>query len=136
MTGIKNVIGSLKEQAERLRRSAPNLSVADIIAIPRDDIEEGKAFVLMNRKEYRNHIKAIHKANNPQLKPLESRNSSALKRLAKIAEIIECVENRCMAADGPVTPTLDEMTPTEIRQIYQLAGDEPSPKSTPSNKKA
>ena len=42
-------------------------------------------------------------------------------RLAKIAEIIEAVDNRCMAADGPVTPTLQEMTQTELSAIYAIA---------------
>lgn len=43
------------------------------------------------------------------------------QRLAKIAQIIENVDNRCMLADGPVTPTLQEMTQKEISQIYKLA---------------
>ena len=42
-------------------------------------------------------------------------------RLAKIADIIEKVDLRCMAADGPVTPTLKEMTQEEISKIYELA---------------
>ena len=42
-------------------------------------------------------------------------------RLVRIAEIIETVDNRCMAADGPVAPTLAEMTQKEISEIYQLA---------------
>lgn len=47
------------------------------------------------------------------------------KRLRRIAEIIEDVDNRCMAADGPVTPTLQEMTQKEMSEIYGLAkGDE------------
>ena len=43
------------------------------------------------------------------------------ERLNRIAEIIESVDNRCMAADGPVTPTLQEMTQDEISRIYALA---------------
>lgn len=46
---------------------------------------------------------------------------AALSRLERIAEIIEAVENRCMAVDGPVTPTLQEMTEEELRRIYALA---------------
>ena len=42
-------------------------------------------------------------------------------RLDKIAQIIEHVDNRCMAAEGPVTETLREMRKSEIREIYQLA---------------
>lgn len=43
-----------------------------------------------------------------------------LQRLFKIAEIIENVDNRCLAVDGDVTPTLQEMTQKEISQIYRL----------------
>lgn len=39
----------------------------------------------------------------------------------EIVAIIEAVENRCMAADGPVTHTLEEMDEGEITQIYKLA---------------
>lgn len=42
-------------------------------------------------------------------------------RLKMIASIIEAVDNRCAAADGPVTPTLKEMTQAEISEIYALA---------------
>lgn len=45
-------------------------------------------------------------------------------RLARIAQIIEAVDNRAMAADGPVTPTLQEMTQTEMSEIYALATGE------------
>lgn len=47
------------------------------------------------------------------------------KRLARIAAIIEQVDVRCMAADGPVTPTLKEMTQAEISEIYGLASADP-----------
>lgn len=42
-------------------------------------------------------------------------------RLRRIAEIIESVEQRCMAIDGPVSPTLDEMEQSELSEIYKLA---------------
>lgn len=42
-------------------------------------------------------------------------------RLDAIALIIEDVDNRCMAVDGPVTPTLQEMTQDEMSEIYKLA---------------
>lgn len=42
-------------------------------------------------------------------------------RLDHIVGIIDAVENRCMAADGPVTPTLKEMDEEELRHIYRLA---------------
>ena len=41
--------------------------------------------------------------------------------LAGIVDIIERVEVRCQAADGPVTDTREEITIEEFRQIYQLA---------------
>lgn len=43
------------------------------------------------------------------------------ERLAKIAGIIEDVDDRCMAVDGPVTPTHQEITAAEILGIYLLA---------------
>lgn len=43
------------------------------------------------------------------------------QRLKEIADIIEAVDMRCAAVDGPVTPTLEEMTPQEIKKIYRLA---------------
>lgn len=47
------------------------------------------------------------------------------ERLAKIADIIEAVDNRCMAVDGPVTPTHREITAAEILGIYLLAVAKP-----------
>ncbi len=41
----------------------------------------------------------------------------------EIAYIIEHVDQRCAAVDGPVTPTLKEMTQQEISRIYQLASE-------------
>ena len=46
-------------------------------------------------------------------------------RLQRIKEIIEQVDVRCMAADGPVTPTLQEMTQDELSRIYALACGKP-----------
>ena len=45
----------------------------------------------------------------------------ALEKLTKIAEILEAVDNRCMAADGPVTPTKAEITEKELKEIYKYA---------------
>ena len=42
-------------------------------------------------------------------------------RLDRIAAIIEAVDHRAMAADGPVTPTLEEMNQKEMTEIYSLA---------------
>lgn len=46
------------------------------------------------------------------------------QRLQRIAEIIWDVDLRCMAADGPVTPTLDEMRQEEISEVYELASQQ------------
>lgn len=46
------------------------------------------------------------------------------ERLQRIAEIIESVDNRCMAADGSVTATLEEMTQAEMSEIYKLASEQ------------
>ena len=43
------------------------------------------------------------------------------QRLKRIVQIIVDIDTRCMAADGPVTPTLREMTEDELRRIYALA---------------
>jgi len=42
-------------------------------------------------------------------------------RLEEIAQIIERVDQRCTAADGPVAQTKDEITAAEIKRIYELA---------------
>ena len=42
------------------------------------------------------------------------------KALRKTAAIIVAVENRCMAADGPVTRTTEEITEDELRAIYRM----------------
>jgi hypothetical protein len=44
-----------------------------------------------------------------------------ITRLAQIAEIIECVDNRCMAVDGPIPSTDEEITLPEIQKIYKIA---------------
>jgi hypothetical protein len=44
------------------------------------------------------------------------------QRLNRIAEIIEFVDHRCQAVDGPVTKTRHEITDDELREIYKLAG--------------
>jgi hypothetical protein len=46
---------------------------------------------------------------------------SNLERLRRIAEIIEEVDRRCMAYDGPVGNTREEMRDDEMREIYKLS---------------
>jgi hypothetical protein len=48
-------------------------------------------------------------------------------RLARIALIIECVEARCMAVDGPVPRTLEVMHEAELMDIYQIASGKKAP---------
>lgn len=50
---------------------------------------------------------------------------TAAGKLRRIAAIIEAVDNRCMAIDGAVTPTLQEMTQAEISEIYRLSSGSP-----------
>jgi len=44
-----------------------------------------------------------------------------IERLKRIAKIIENVDHRCMIADGPVISTMQEMTQSEMSEIYTLA---------------
>jgi hypothetical protein len=50
---------------------------------------------------------------------------TAAPQLQTVAQLfidtIHAVENRCMAADGPVTATCDEITDAELRAIYVAA---------------
>lgn len=48
-------------------------------------------------------------------------NASLQGRLAEIAAILERVENRCQAVDGPVSRPKEEITVQEYRRIYLLA---------------
>jgi hypothetical protein len=46
------------------------------------------------------------------------------RRLKDIYDIIIGVEQRCGATDGPVTPTTEEITEKELREIARLADPE------------
>jgi hypothetical protein len=39
----------------------------------------------------------------------------------RFCELLEAIDQRCMAADGPVTPTLTEATADELRRLYLFA---------------
>jgi hypothetical protein len=52
---------------------------------------------------------------------IRTAESGAIMCCRQIVEIIERVDNRCMAADGPVTDTRAEMTADEMVKIYRLA---------------
>lgn len=43
------------------------------------------------------------------------------KRLRLIQKIILAAEDRCLAVDGPVSKTIDEMTDADIKLIYEIA---------------
>ncbi|MGA7885257.1 MAG: hypothetical protein WCA44_05895 [Acidobacteriaceae bacterium] len=40
---------------------------------------------------------------------------------ARFTELLESIDQRCAAADGPVTPTLQEATADELRRLYVFA---------------
>jgi len=62
--------------------------------------------------------------NAPPREVINAAPTSEYHRLAGIAAIIEAVDQRCLAADGSVTPTRCEITGDELRQIYKLAKGE------------
>ncbi len=47
--------------------------------------------------------------------------SRTLRDVDLICRTIEKIDDRCIVADGPVTPTLQEATDEELRRIYQAA---------------
>lgn len=53
---------------------------------------------------------------------LRSRPASALPvvEIDRFNGIIEHIENRCLAADGPVTPTMSEISDSELAEVWQL----------------
>lgn len=61
--------------------------------------------------------------------------TDAAQRLRAIADLIEAVDNRCLAADGPVTKFQDEVTDAELRKLYQLATGA-APKTRQAKRKA
>jgi hypothetical protein len=56
-----------------------------------------------------------------EIQRLKRDNEHLRKSMQLILGVIDGVEQRCMAADGPVTPTCDEITDAELRVIYELA---------------
>lgn len=52
---------------------------------------------------------------------LSTSDVSALSVCRLFIDTIHSVENRCMAADGPVTKTCDEITDDELRAVYDAA---------------
>lgn len=74
---------------------------------------------------YQGRLEALNKVREAmraeRRAPVDARTARLRRAMDRIAEIIEAVDNRAMAADGPVTPTLEEMTQAEMTEIYKLA---------------
>lgn len=52
----------------------------------------------------------------------ESEVAARIKKQTDIiVDVLESVDQRCSAADGPVTPTRDEITGDELRRLYKAA---------------
>lgn len=59
MSKDPRTIDGLKKKAERMKRVCPNLSISNLIIVPTDHVEPGKAFILMNRAEYIRELAAF-----------------------------------------------------------------------------
>lgn len=46
-----------------------------------------------------------------------------MSAIDKFNKIIDQIENRCMACDGPVTPTLQEASEEELSELWRLANE-------------
>lgn len=46
------------------------------------------------------------------------KSSDLIEAIERFQRTILAIENRCMAADGPVAPTLQEMTEVELAKIW------------------
>ena len=55
-------------------------------------------------------------ANDP-FEPNKKRKTNS----ERFCELLEAIDTRCAAADGPVTPTLSEATADELRRLYVFA---------------
>jgi hypothetical protein len=52
---------------------------------------------------------------------MNARDDSLFNFALEIQDILERVDIRCAAVDGPVTPTKNEIPTAELRRIYVLA---------------
>jgi hypothetical protein len=108
------MVGSLSTLADRMIENAAFLELKESQA--EGVTEAGRAIV---------HLREAAAALTDRQWELYDSWMLMVKRFERIVEIIEAVDNRCMAVDGPVTPTLDEMSQAEISEIYKLAGNKP-----------
>lgn len=53
-----------------------------------------------------------------EINRLEVENAKLRAVVQRYIDMIHHVETRCMAADGPVTPTHREITDDDLRRIY------------------
>lgn len=58
-----------------------------------------------------------------KVKTYEQEASDMEKRVTRFNMIIDSIENRCLAVDGPVTPTLKEATEEELSELWTLLQD-------------
>lgn len=71
-------------------------------------------------------------AGNEAREQYDATLANATNKLHSIRAIIEAVDDRAEACDGPVRPTLAVMTSKEIVDIYRLAGGEPEDDGMPA----
>lgn len=84
-------------------------------------INEAKNYKsVFSNNQFNSNDWKIFIASEPVLEPVTIPLTEK-ERLNRIAAIIENVDNRCQAADGDVTKTLDEITRGEVSEIYKLA---------------
>ena len=55
------------------------------------------------------------------VRPHTARTKLMKNAADKFCKILESIDHRCLFADGPVTPTLEEATHSELRWLYNLA---------------
>lgn len=101
-----------------------NLTASNGLKVNHEEAEEMALYKRNNSNLARCYLDL--RSSTSRLEEIARDNSDsaamAKARLQSIKEIIDSVENRCMAADGPVTNTRREMTDDELKRIYRLAG--------------
>lgn len=50
----------------------------------------------------------------------ELRKEFTQEHIERFFQLVDDIENRCMASDGPVTPTLQEMQEEELSEIWHI----------------
>lgn len=83
-----------------------------------EEYSEGYEAGLNRGNEDAGKIIDVLQAENARLREQAEALEAAHQR---VRSIILSVENRCMAADGPVSRTLEEMTEDELRAIWQAS---------------